>query len=573
MKTRRVLICILFATTAYFSIARLGSPELWNDEAHVAVFARNFLQTGRWSAWDGRNLAGADRNGIYLTPQLTTVLPQLDFVVTAASFRLFGVSTWSARLFFGLAGIASVALLFLWIKIEAPNQPELRLYAAALLGMSAPWLLYVRTCRYYSLAAMLLLGCLIGYAKYFQTKNWRWLGLMTASAVLLFQASSLICAASLLALALRHFLLNASSCKKRDWLLCCGSGLLFILLSLPYLFAYTLPYKAACKFESGGSSAPWLLNTMTLLWWNIREMNATNLMPWTIAACLVACWIAINHEVLPQEINQALAGWTCLAGGFLMGLVLLSPQSIETTTLADIRYLSPAIPIFAALGGIVLAVIHKKSVVAGSVMLAMLLTTTLPGIWPSSAWSFRWLLPAFIKEIHQPYPTSCSALAQYLHERANKDDRVVVVPDFYYMPLQFYVGDHILIRGLMDSKSPLPADKINHLDSTLYAEHLFPEWIVSCGLQPTMEATLQFYMRSFDSEEGSEKSYNYELQADLPVYWGESYRPELPWHSFGPRSPKTDDKPAAPWYSLEPETFDMRNEAVYVFKRQEGEQP
>jgi len=551
MNVRMVLIGALFITTAYLSLVRLDEPALWNDESHVALFARNFSQTGHWTAWDGRNLAGADRNGRYLDDRLRTVLPQLDFAIAAASFRLFGVSTWSARILFALAGIGAVALLHIWMKIEMPEGAALRLYAVAALGLSAQYLLYIRTCRYYSVAALLILVCLIGCSKFLQTKNWRWLAMLAVAAALLFYASALCCGAFLLALAVRHFVFDRRKCSKRDWLLFCGCGAVFLLLILPYAFACILPYTASSKMDFAGQGAevPWIESRLTLLWWNIRELNATNAMPWMVAAGLGVLFLEARDKRSKKE-RLTLAGWASLAGVYVIGIALLSPQPIQLTQIADVRYISPILPLFAALAGSVLAAIHRKSAAFAGVVLAVLLTTTLLGAWPDG-WTFRWLLPAFVEEIHTPFPTACGEIARYLREHARKDDDVFILPEFFQNPVQFHAGDQILIRGLLNRNTHLSAAEIDRLDPTLFVDQVFPEWIISCGMQPELNSVVNFFSRSH-TRNGETTAFRYAIAAVLPVYWNETQRPELPWHTFGPNR-----------------DFNKNSEAVYVLKRTE----
>lgn len=560
MSAKKIILSLLFAVTAYLSLARLDEPTLWNDEAHVFMFGESFLRTGHATAWDGRNLCGADRNGAGINLDYRNVMPQLDFGVAALAISLLGYSVWSAHILFALAGIASISLLYFWIKLELPEPVEARLYAFATIGLSATFLLYIRTCRYYSIATLMLLVCLISYSKYFRTKNWRWLGLFAVAATLLYYSSALICGAFLFTLGIRHLFFYLNKCTKQDHLFFCGAGLLFLILITPYLLSCTLPYIALAKADevaSGATSIPWIDSRLTLLWWNIKEINMTAAMPWTIlAGVILFCFKSTDLKQkkiktkLPPSLPEraVLKEWLCLGCFYVIGISLLSPQPVQLTRIADIRYMAPILPLFAAITGILLSAIHRKSIYAAVITLAMLLTSTLPSVWPAG-WTFRWLLPDFIKEIHTPYPTSCSETAQYLRGHAAQDDTVFILPEFMQVPIQFEIGDLIKIRGVLNRRTHLPVAEINRFDPTLFIDQVFPKWIVSCGMQPELGDAVKFLSRSH-TENNRTLSYHYEIAAVLPVYWNESQRPELPWHSFGPNR-----------------NFNPKSEAVYIIKR------
>src|SRR5437868_4275971 len=108
---------ILFLLSACLTLTRLDQTAFWDDEAQVGIIARNLVNTGRVTGWDGRNLF-AYGDGVLLDRNLRSVNPPLDYLCAAASFRLFGVSTWAGRLPFALFGLASLAVLFLLLRRE-----------------------------------------------------------------------------------------------------------------------------------------------------------------------------------------------------------------------------------------------------------------------------------------------------------------------------------------------------------------------------------------------------------------------------------------------------------------------
>jgi len=94
-----VVLCAI-----YLSFAGLDHTLFWDDEALVAIHARNYLQTGTWTAWTGRNLA-AYGNGMLLDDQLETRDPKVQHWLAILSFKGLGVSTWTGRFPFVLVGL------------------------------------------------------------------------------------------------------------------------------------------------------------------------------------------------------------------------------------------------------------------------------------------------------------------------------------------------------------------------------------------------------------------------------------------------------------------------------------
>src|SRR5258708_31708382 len=75
---------VLVAVSATLALTRLDNAALWDDEAQVAIIARNVVHTGHLTGWDGRNLF-AYHNGTLLDNQFRPINPPLDFLITAAS--------------------------------------------------------------------------------------------------------------------------------------------------------------------------------------------------------------------------------------------------------------------------------------------------------------------------------------------------------------------------------------------------------------------------------------------------------------------------------------------------------
>ena len=82
--------------------------------------------------------------------------PWLQFYLAAASFAVFGVTTFAARLPFACLGLLTVALTFFFTR-RAFGSERLARLSAGLLGLSVPFLLHCRQARWYALAYLLVI--------------------------------------------------------------------------------------------------------------------------------------------------------------------------------------------------------------------------------------------------------------------------------------------------------------------------------------------------------------------------------------------------------------------------------
>jgi dolichol-phosphate mannosyltransferase len=120
-----ILLTLLFALTCVLFFARLDHPLLEPEEARYAEIPRQMLRDGR-----------------FLTPVLDGEdywqKPPLLYWLVMASYRIFGVHAWSARLVPALAGIFCVMLTSWWGRRTLGFWPGL--VSGAILALSARFL-------------------------------------------------------------------------------------------------------------------------------------------------------------------------------------------------------------------------------------------------------------------------------------------------------------------------------------------------------------------------------------------------------------------------------------------------
>ena len=130
----------------------LGNTYLWQDEAQTALLARSVLQHGVPMVGAGPHSLSAHMgtdagiNGIYLQ------ISWLQAYVAAASFQVFGESSWSARLPFALAGWLCVPLIA-WVVRRAGGTRRAARWPRLLTATSVPFIVCSRQSRYYALTA------------------------------------------------------------------------------------------------------------------------------------------------------------------------------------------------------------------------------------------------------------------------------------------------------------------------------------------------------------------------------------------------------------------------------------
>lgn len=564
----KMCMVIIFLLSAYLALVRLDNALLWDDEAQVALIGRNFVKYKHLTAWTGRNLF-AYGNGTIIDQDLRPINPPLDFLVAAASFSLFGVSTWAARFPFALLGLASLAL-FGWLLLQIfSDEPWAQVYCFGSLALSVTYLLYVRNCRYYSLAIFFALAC---YATYISTLKTTWIDksqvaeqnqsnydrtfflLFALSAIGLFYAHYLMCVCYLIVLALTHFRLHRHNWP-RDWPRNAWPALvLFLIATVPYALIFHIWERR--DFDRS-VHRPWLIERFIWLQRNFRDLPPGGYMTWLVfAGVLYYLWRNRNRSAQPWQDNATgnslllfTRQWMWLVMGFLVNLAMLTKApAIGRAELADLRYMVTILPFCAGLTGAFLTLVHRRSPQTAVILFVVLLSCNVFALTPNDH-KFRWLLPAYIREVHQPYPTNYSVTIDFLKKYAQQEDTIFAFPTYMCYALMFYMDDKLRFTGLLSHSTPLPPQAVRSLKTPMYIEENFPRWYIAFAAQDDALKMLAHFSR-LQRIKGRILAYNYKPERILNVYYDQEQRPELPWHHFGPRR-----------------NFNRESDAIYVFRR------
>jgi hypothetical protein len=181
---------VIAGAAAVLLLWGLGYPYLWQDEAATAVLAERMLRFGKPLAYDGLNLITIDHSvaensnnidrrtrdpqsainfyierGDFKRDTAWKWQPWGQFVAAALSFKIFGATTFAARLPFAIAGVITVLLLYQFVWSYFKNS-QMALLASAFLLLNTYWILHSRQCRYYSLSSLFLMLTMVSYARW-----------------------------------------------------------------------------------------------------------------------------------------------------------------------------------------------------------------------------------------------------------------------------------------------------------------------------------------------------------------------------------------------------------------------
>ena len=165
---RAALAALLVASAAFLLFWRLDAVKLWRDEGTTANWGRLMVENGTWLPWatDGDQLVVQAADGHDVNSKLLPAMQSyLQFYVAAASFKLLGTNTFTARLPFVLCGAAALWVLYrLGVLLFGPG---LRSFMLPFLGLFSIHFLYAsRVCRYYALVYLIATWLLLEFCRY-----------------------------------------------------------------------------------------------------------------------------------------------------------------------------------------------------------------------------------------------------------------------------------------------------------------------------------------------------------------------------------------------------------------------
>jgi hypothetical protein len=521
-----VAISLFVGCAATLLFARLGHYALWDDEAGTALAAKGVIRTFDTSAVvDGRNVF-AYRNGALLSNMKIRYWAPLQAYLAAPFLAAFGEqSALAARMPFALCGLGTVLVLAWWLwRDKASNLFVLVCCAGLICNVS--FFLYSRQCRYYGPALFFSAAIACLYLRW-QGRRTRLIGLAVLS-ILLLGTNYLDYVALCLCLLVDYVMWE----RKRQGLTWQNWLLLLLPQFLAGLFILSI-WNPVGMHPLGVDPGNWFGGRLQLFWWNWRELDRSEFgaLPVLGAAPLLFLY-SRDHWLLRAPLALLV---------FVLVVTLFSPQPVGLTSVAEIRYLAPVIPLCVAIEALVLCILARKlSWIAFPVAILVFGTNFFNG-GPLFYCGFRSTIASYIGEVVNPPDDPYTVTAQWINEHLREGQSVWVLPNHATYPLMFHAPKVIYAWQLADP----PAPQFSGLPLIHFVGRQPPDYLIAFG--PSINAMLNT-LETVNMP--ALAAVEYEPAAMIDHYWEDRYRPELFWRTFKPVT-----------------HYDRASQAIYVLKR------
>jgi 4-amino-4-deoxy-L-arabinose transferase-like glycosyltransferase len=537
-KENRWAILIAVAC-AYLSLFNLGYAPLWDDEPHMASIARNLLDSGEYTTWDGRNLMGAQDGSRAVNEDLVAIsYPPWQAISTLVGISLFGYNETGVRFFHALLGVASLFLFWRLLRIDFAARPRLRVIAFVLFALSAQTILFFRQGRYCADAIFFSLALIYAYRLYIGPSGKAWhLACATTFAVWGFFNQFFIGITTLMAIAIWHLIFFWRDTTRRQWVSFVVAGAVFSSLCLGYLWGTgIIENRTSLDLGDLYYRYSWPTRSFVITYLNFRDIVKFNWIPVWVAIWLLGLlgWMTLAHlhhsrqslgqgekarwwrpTAKPGPEDMALARYLVLGSLMLVAAAFTNVQSTSEHTVANTRYLVATLPFsFLLVAACVDWVWRRFSALPALSLLAALMLSNLVG-QPASTRQLRLTLPSLVQEIHQPLRNSMVEVTEYLQAHAKQDELILVEPWQPRDVLMFYLGDKLRFCCMIDKeRTPLPPETVLSMGEHLYDGATEPDWLVDFS---TLMSFPGNYEQAFTSESNRYSS---------------GHRPELEYREF-----------------------------------------
>jgi hypothetical protein len=533
----KLFIGALFVLHCCLSIFHLNHTTMWDDEASVVWFAKNYNQYGKIVGYDGDNIFSY-RNGQLINNELVYNNPPLDIYFTSYVIKYFGEDDYTVRLSFAIAGMIALIFYLLCIRMITSRDNKWFAYTSVLLLLSVNYLMIEGNSRYYSLTFLfgaISLWATLKITHREEKKLWVIIGYLVLQLVAIYF------------LFLSHYL--AAMCW---WLMCFYIFWQFKQVKISFRDAFTnvavilnfilFVIIAEYIYSHNALSRPDMSNDdslpvkyFKLFGWLMNDLNRANIIPlWSVL--LFGFLLLFRRHLISPSFKRVV--W--FTSVFMLASYLWNPQSTSKSTCFDLRYIYVVIPILYLWIGYLLKLLHenlKPGKYIAAVLVLIYINSTIICYIPEST-PPRWLLPNFIKERVEPYPTAYSEAIDYIQTNFDGRKRILTIPGYHNTVLLRYVPDKIEITNTLDAKTPLRKSVIDSLGmNCLYMGNCKPEYIFQFGTEDKLDPYPY-------------KASDYTYIDTIPIYaFGiDISRPELYWHSFGPKK-----------------IVDINKEALYIY--------
>jgi hypothetical protein len=412
---------------------------MWQDEAQTSLIAKTAVDRGLPYGTDGKNFFSQDSGVGYGKGYLWNWHPWLQFYALAPFLKVFGFSNFIARLPFALFALASIILVYFFVK-ELFLSPRKAMLAAIVLTLYVPFLILGRQSRYYAPEMFFCLLTLHSYARILNGRKYA--GLMYAAALTLLFHTLYV-----------YFFVAAAACAAHALVYRREKACQILLLSAAAL-ALNIPFLLTIYRID-------FLGVHPNMFGPGHFLESLRAYAGFAAAELPGWWIVILIPVyifLKKKLSLKLG---TEGGEYLPGLMLLVFFIISSFLCMSVlahwpfyRNIAGAIPFFAILVALAMAPLFHARFYAGVLIVAVFAATG--------------QVPEYLYEITHDYDGPVEGMAKYLNENGKDGDRVLIT--YGDMPLKLYTK--MKIYGGLSGE---PYEKVRAPEWIIIRKHILDE--------------------------------------------------------------------------------------------------
>lgn len=406
--------CIIVLAGALL-LANLGNHYLWQDEAQTALIAKTVMARGLPYGTDGTNYFSQENGAEYGPNYIWKWHTWLPFYILAGVFKIFGISTFTARLPFALFGIGTFPLLYFYTADLFKNK-RIAVFTTLLLISCIPFLILSRQCRYYSMTAFFSVLSLYAYHHILEKRKCSIL-LFIIATTLLFQTHYIYFATVFATIGI-HCLLFHRNQWRHVGLACAGS----IALSIPWIL-----WLSTAKFSQryGQHNFDFVRSVAIALVYITKAHKYIFPAYLLLVPILILLLQKLTKKHPSYQIHKT--DWSAIAIPVLFICITVATLAFSWPY-TYIRYLCPVIPILLMTAGFIVNMAYRIFRCAGIAVLALVITAQ-----PA---------PDFIYELTHNYDGPIEGIVAFLDKNAKPDDIIAIT--YGDMPLKFYTDLRIV---------------------------------------------------------------------------------------------------------------------------------
>ena len=525
----RWVLILAIVISAVIMFAKIFHYPLWDDEAIDGLMGKAILRTGDTSAIIGHNVM-AYRNGLLLNNLRVEGEPPFTAFAAATSMKLFGETSGAARLPVTAFAFAGLLLLLFWIwKLRPPPIAAITFIIGLLCNVS--FYLYSRQCHYYGVAIFSFIAIPYLYFNWSGKKS-RLLVMGICSALLL--ASNYSFFLVLYACLFADYVIWQRKVRTFSFAELALIGIPSFLTGLA-LMAWWNPFHTLMGNRIAHDS---VFQRITLFFWHWRDLNRCEM----IVGSLLILAPLVAFICRDAWLKRALFA----LGVYVIGMTILSTQTISETSVSDVRYFSGLIPLFVFIEALTIRDLTSKAAWLAIPLALVAFGTNLLNGGPWQPWGFRSTIVSYVGELMQPPQDPYKPAAEWIRNNVPNESSIWVLPDYMTYPLMFHAPHAVYAWQLRaDQKKE---EQFKGLPDIHFQGLVSPDYMVVFG-----PSVLQ--IRSM-LERWKLMGVRYEEVYRINTFWKDLYRPELFWRTF---------KPIA--------GFDPESQGIYIYKNRNSEKP